>query len=249
MPVKIGDILPGHLFIPFHYGYWDSDSDSHHRAANELTITGWDPVSKQPYFKYAAVQVRKARRSLAALAQSAADVASKLADRGQGLADKVLNSAHALRSRVPDYLGLFGASSGRLTTTLRELSVVHFEEAELVSGFESLAKLAEEAVAALGPFAERYGEDKSGEPESLRKALFPASRTGPFGVLRDLHALTVLAADVQTSVVILIQVAQGLRDKGMLDACMLADEHVKRLTAWTLNQVKHRAVHTLVVPS
>ncbi|WP_437563215.1 molybdopterin dinucleotide binding domain-containing protein [Sorangium sp. So ce542] len=20
---RIGDILPGHLFIPFHYGYWD----------------------------------------------------------------------------------------------------------------------------------------------------------------------------------------------------------------------------------
>jgi anaerobic selenocysteine-containing dehydrogenase len=27
------------------------------RAANELTITGWDPVSKQPYFKVAAVRL------------------------------------------------------------------------------------------------------------------------------------------------------------------------------------------------
>ena len=30
-------------------------------AANRLTITGWDPVSKQPHFKYAAVAVSRAR--------------------------------------------------------------------------------------------------------------------------------------------------------------------------------------------
>jgi hypothetical protein len=29
------------------------------RAANELTVTGWDPVSKQPIFKVAAVNVTR----------------------------------------------------------------------------------------------------------------------------------------------------------------------------------------------
>jgi hypothetical protein len=29
------------------------------RAANELTLTGWDPVSKQPMFKVAAVRLTK----------------------------------------------------------------------------------------------------------------------------------------------------------------------------------------------
>jgi ferredoxin-nitrate reductase len=56
-PVRIGDIAPGLLFIPFHYGYWDNDRRP--RTANELTLTEWDPVSKQPHFKYAAVRVRK----------------------------------------------------------------------------------------------------------------------------------------------------------------------------------------------
>ena len=55
---KIGGILPGHVFIPFHYGYWDNPGRS--RAANELTITEWDPVSKQPHFKYSAVKIEKA---------------------------------------------------------------------------------------------------------------------------------------------------------------------------------------------
>jgi ferredoxin-nitrate reductase len=60
-PVRIGNIIPGHVFIPFHYGYWDKPGRS--RAANELTITEWDPVSKQPHFKYAAVNLQKAGES------------------------------------------------------------------------------------------------------------------------------------------------------------------------------------------
>jgi anaerobic selenocysteine-containing dehydrogenase len=55
---KPGGIAAGHLFIPFHYG--DMDTAEGHRADNELTITDWDPVSKQPHFKCAAVWIRKA---------------------------------------------------------------------------------------------------------------------------------------------------------------------------------------------
>jgi anaerobic selenocysteine-containing dehydrogenase len=58
-PARIGDILPGHVFVPFHYGYWDGERDERPRAANEMTITAWDPVSKQPHFKYGAVKIRK----------------------------------------------------------------------------------------------------------------------------------------------------------------------------------------------
>jgi len=57
-PARLGGIEPGLVFIPFHYGYWDGIDEP--RAANELTITGWDAVSKQPHFKYAAVKVEKA---------------------------------------------------------------------------------------------------------------------------------------------------------------------------------------------
>jgi len=51
------------LFLPFHYGYWDRpaghEPDGHGRAANELTVTAWDPASKQPLFKTAAAQVER----------------------------------------------------------------------------------------------------------------------------------------------------------------------------------------------
>jgi anaerobic selenocysteine-containing dehydrogenase len=61
--VRVCDIRRGVVFLPFHYGYWDTpgghEPQEHGRAANELTLTDWDPVSKQPIFKTAACAVHK----------------------------------------------------------------------------------------------------------------------------------------------------------------------------------------------
>jgi anaerobic selenocysteine-containing dehydrogenase len=56
--VRVSGIREGVLFLPFHYGYWDTD-DKDGRAANELTMTDWDPVSKQPLFKTAAAAIHR----------------------------------------------------------------------------------------------------------------------------------------------------------------------------------------------
>lgn len=58
-PARLGSIEPGLVFMPFHYGAWGQDEGQPRRAANELTITEWDPISKQPHFKYAAVRIWK----------------------------------------------------------------------------------------------------------------------------------------------------------------------------------------------
>jgi hypothetical protein len=55
------------VFLPFHYGYWDTPAGYrpelvNGRAANELTVTDWDPVSKQPLFKSGAAKVERIRR-------------------------------------------------------------------------------------------------------------------------------------------------------------------------------------------
>ncbi|MEH0416938.1 molybdopterin oxidoreductase family protein [Streptomyces sp. B21-083] len=65
---RVTDIRPGLLFVPFHFGYWDTpgghgpDDSTPGRAANELTVTDWDPVSKQPLFKTAAAALRLLER-------------------------------------------------------------------------------------------------------------------------------------------------------------------------------------------
>lgn len=58
---RVSDIREGVVFVPFHYGYWDAGDqhDVRTRAANELTITEWDPASKQPIFKTAACRIEK----------------------------------------------------------------------------------------------------------------------------------------------------------------------------------------------
>jgi anaerobic selenocysteine-containing dehydrogenase len=62
-PVRLSGTRPGVVFAPFHYGYFDTDGGSRPagsaRAANELTRTEWDPVSKQPIYKVTAVKVTK----------------------------------------------------------------------------------------------------------------------------------------------------------------------------------------------
>ncbi|WP_090003750.1 molybdopterin oxidoreductase family protein [Lentzea albidocapillata] len=50
VPVRIGRCRDGVVFLPFHYGF---------QAANELTPTEWDPVSKQPLFKISTVRIRR----------------------------------------------------------------------------------------------------------------------------------------------------------------------------------------------
>jgi anaerobic selenocysteine-containing dehydrogenase len=59
--VRLADIRPGTAFVPFHYGYWDQGAAGPDggppTAANELTRTLWDPVSKQPLFKVVAASI------------------------------------------------------------------------------------------------------------------------------------------------------------------------------------------------
>ena len=60
-PAKVGGIVPpGVVFVPFHYGDLGED-----RAANDLTPSLNDPVSKQPVQKYAAVRVDLVRDATA----------------------------------------------------------------------------------------------------------------------------------------------------------------------------------------
>lgn len=48
LPARVTGTREGTVFVPFHYG---------RQAANELTITAWDPVSKQPQLKFCGVRV------------------------------------------------------------------------------------------------------------------------------------------------------------------------------------------------
>ena len=244
-PARVGGIEAGRLFIPFHYGYWDA-GDGHMRAANELTLTMWDPVSKQPYYKFAAAQLHKIGAE--PLTEKLADAASKVLDQASELTDKVLGSAHVERSRVSDYLGMLMEANEQFTKACASVAAHHLEEAEVQQGMLKFGQFSTEAVGRLTPFADKYGRYEAKEPDKLRTALFPTVRAGAFGLLRDLHALYVMAAEVHMALTIVMQASKELRDEELLSVCMHLDEQNKRRQAWLVTQVEHRASHTLVVP-
>ncbi|MFJ3202879.1 molybdopterin oxidoreductase family protein [Streptomyces sp. NPDC086989] len=80
--VRITDIRDGLVFVPFHYGYWDTPGghgpapDATGRAANETTITDWDPASKQPLYKTAAARIERVARGAGTPAPAPTNTAS-----------------------------------------------------------------------------------------------------------------------------------------------------------------------------
>jgi anaerobic selenocysteine-containing dehydrogenase len=67
--LRVTGLRKGTLFVPFHYGYWDTpggsgpDAGTPGRAANETTVTDWDPASKQPLFKTSAAALTLVEKS------------------------------------------------------------------------------------------------------------------------------------------------------------------------------------------
>ncbi|GAA2128903.1 molybdopterin oxidoreductase family protein [Nocardioides bigeumensis] len=87
---RVGDVMQGAVFAPFHYGHYEPSAkdgggghdDADHRLANELTMTVWDPVSKQPTFKTAACQVTRLRAGDAPAPAPTTTASAPAVDRG-----------------------------------------------------------------------------------------------------------------------------------------------------------------------
>jgi hypothetical protein len=173
---KVGGILPGHVFMPFHYGYWDEPGQEHYgpngraRAANELTLTAWDVVSKQPSFKYAAVKLAKVGE--VPLTEKAAGVAGKVMDRLEEYKDRVVGGAHVERSHVSDYLGYLSDANEEFLEACEYLSKQHAQNAEIREGAMRIAGFSREAIESFKPFHAKYGAKSSKEPRHLRQSCF-----------------------------------------------------------------------------
>jgi hypothetical protein len=87
------------------------------------------------------------------------------------------------------------------------------------------------------------------QPKDVREAVIPAARAGAYGLLREWHSLSVLASESHLTLTVLMQAVKALRDQELLAVCEHLDEQTRRQQAWLLTQIKHRAAHTLVVPS
>jgi hypothetical protein len=232
------------LFVPFHYGWWDAPGRI--RAANELTRTAWDPVSKQPQFKQAAARLRK----IEAYTSAPPEERRKRDETGaKEIARRAKKKLGLTRPHLADYLGYLEECETQLAQAAASLRERHPREPEIQQTGGQLERWALQHLADLRPLMDRYGTRRLGEGRKLRQVLLTARKPGGYGLVRDLHDLWVLSQGPKIAVVVLLQAARALRDPefgSLLDR--IAEEH-ERQSEWILTKLKQSAAQALVVPS
>jgi formylmethanofuran dehydrogenase subunit D len=254
----IGDIEPGHLFVPFHFGYWDNPGRA--RAANELTLFEWDAVSKQPHFKYAAVKLKKVAKPLLSQPEAvhlhpedhSTSSMARLADQAGELAQDVIAGVEKTvkpeRAHLADYINLLDESEKRLVKGFEQMQQTHPDEPDVDAICKLFARWSKEAESMLKPFISEYGERQEGEPKRLAKALLVKRSQGGFAMLRDLHDLWLLVNESMMSLIVLEQAARALRDQGLLDTLKHMQDQNDRQLTWLKTRINQAAPQVLVVP-
>jgi anaerobic selenocysteine-containing dehydrogenase len=237
-PARIGDIEPGTLFMPFHYGYWDDPGRP--RAANELTLYEWDPVSKQPHFKYAAVKLAKAADGPKLPQPDESKTENAMAEE-EGKSEG--------RPYLADYIGLLLASEERLLRGWEKLRRCHPDTPDIGAQSTLFMGWARENAEAVRRYAGKYGERQEGEPEALDAALLVERAPSLFGLLRDLQDLWLMANESTISVAVLIQGARALGDHDLERDLRTVEERNERQRIWLLTRIRQAAPQTLAVPS
>jgi anaerobic selenocysteine-containing dehydrogenase len=255
---RIGDIEPGHVFVPFHFGYWDSPDRA--RAANEMTLFEWDPVSKQPHFKYAAVKLKKVSKPSLSQpetvdlhpedhpASSMAHLAERAGELAKGVIAGVEKKLKPQRAHLADYIGLLDASEKRLVKGFEQVRKTHLDEPDVDALCKLFGGWSKQAESMLKPLISKYGERQEGEPKRLDKALLVQRSQEGFDMLRDFHDLWLLVNESMMSLTVLEQAARALRDQELLDTLKHMKERNERQLTWLKARIKQAAPQVLVVP-
>lgn len=243
--VRIGNIQRHHVFVPFHYGYWDEDSRI--RAANELTITEWDPVSKQPHFKYAAVSITKIEATSRAL--RVPEVNSAATEGVEGVQATLTRTSIDTDSKkhVAEYLGLLKEAEREIAAAFKTVADHHKDEPDIFQICQRFAEVSHVHEQAIERFTSIYGEASDHEASRVKKSLFQGPRKGGFGLVRDLHDLFLITTEAHISWTILLQTAQALRDKEFIAACTKLGGETEGQRSWLQTRIKQAAPQALLV--
>ncbi|KAF7713009.1 Uncharacterized protein PECH_007245 [Penicillium ucsense] len=253
LPVTIGEIHTGDVFIPFHFGTLNAD-DERSRAANELTLDEWDPVSKQPRFKTGAVRIEKCVQKETGDEVQAKEMISQAAKQA---ATKVKQEAsQQAGERVRRLEVWLGATHEGLETLLdiyKNLLPRLVNDSEVHSGVRELTTITTEMLKTIRPLIERYHESRQFGRDlchKLREAMFPKSgdRQDPCEALSVLQSLQLFVSYVEGHLVALTPTSQALWDDEFIKAVDFCTEQLERQKAWIKQQVKVRGPQTLLVP-
>ena len=145
------------------------------------------------------------------------------------------------------YVGLADHSEQVLGDSFRAVAVGHAHIADVHHTCVILSAMCDVHRQRLGPVVERYGEQDVAEPERLRAESLSTTRPGEVGLLRDLQDLHLLATLVGSTWTVVMQGAQGLRDRELLDIAQSSNADTSRQIAWLTTRMKTAAPQALIV--
>ena len=240
-PARIGDGLDGHVFVPFHYS--NDGARGGLRAANELTRFAYDPVSKQPQFKCAAVSVTLAGPGPAAEGMQARNAPAPALG-----ATPSAGARSQARGHVGDFLRDLNGGLVGLTDGFSQLAPDHPGVPGLASTSGEFADaLLRQREALRQPLA-RYTAPVP--PRRLTNIGAGAGRGAgtDLGLLRNLQRLHGLAAECRTTADIVSAAAAALRDQQL--ASVMSDVHATttRQLLWLETQLRQASAQALTVP-
>ncbi len=148
---------------------------------------------------------------------------------------------------LANYLGLLHQSEMDLAEGFRKVGKGHAAEVDVFHVCHVLAEQCDAHAEKLESFVDRYGEQRDEEPERLYHDLFDETRNGSFGLLRDLQDLHVLGSLVQTTWTVLVQGAQGLHDRELLELARACSSETSRQLAWLTTRMKAAAPQALLM--
>ncbi|GAA6058407.1 hypothetical protein JCM3770_005207 [Rhodotorula araucariae] len=255
-PAKIGEISKGDIFVPFHYGSADQDSERgkvmRSRAANELTLSAWDFISKQPTFKGGAVRIKKVEgvQIHAVSGQYKAEQDRANAHKQDGETEHKREDHH---THLMDIIGEYDAFSKAVLEKMLELAKTHADEMELRLGLKIHHKLCVEACEKMKPFVKKYGEDTrqaETDVKTIANALFPSQRRGSkfYKVMMDLNGLYTLISHLFGWLETIGPAFLALHDEDANKAVKEAVNVFDQARVWANDHNKVAAPQTLIVP-
>lgn len=271
LPVRIGGINDGHVFIPFHFGYWDA-TDGRARAANELTIgrynvektdwleyriltnaEQWDPVSKQPMFKSGAVRIEKCvQKEAERQTMAVRSVEMRKPDAASSAGDNS-NDKKPIR-RMELWLGATDQALEMLRDMYVDMIPRLVHDMEIQSGLQVMRRITCEISDQFKPIIERYHESQQygrRVAEHLRDSIFPAigESKDPYEALAALQSLDLFLTYIEGHLTALSPASQALWDCDFIEAVKFAQKGIQRQKGWVSQHIKVKSPQTLLVPS
>ncbi len=247
---RIGRIRPGHVFVPFHYGYWDHWNRK--RAANEFTLSQWDPVSKQPYLKSSTARLIKVDARSLADGQTASVSDRLMGVQKPAYEEKPVTDSAKLphpEQQIPVYLALVQRGEQALAEAYDTVAQHHAANDELRTRCKETAERSRAGATGLHALIDQYGPAEEAEPEQLRGAMFGGSREGNLGQLRDLHDLYTLTSYLSIGFFALKQAGSALKDAALTAAASARMDELTMEEGWLDREIRAIAAQALVVPA